>query len=215
MPEPRSAPRPAVAVFDVDGTLTTGDCVIPFLRRAAGARLATALLRHPAALLAALVRRDRDRLKALACASLEGLPTAEVDRLGAAFAQEVASSKLRDDTSARLRRHRQLGHAVVLASASLDAYLVPLGELLGADEVVCTRLERDGDGLLTGRLEGANCRGPEKARRVRALLVARGLGGAELWAYGDSRDDEALLALADHPLRVRRRRIPSELDTGG
>jgi len=57
-------------VFDVDGTLTTRDCVLPFLRRAAGARLATALLRHPLALATGLARRDRDRLKALACASL-------------------------------------------------------------------------------------------------------------------------------------------------
>ncbi len=202
MPEPRSAPRPAVAVFDVDGTLTTGDCVFPFLRRAAGARLATSLLRRPLALARDLVCRDRDGLKALACASLAGLPAAEVDRLGAEFASEVAASRLREDTTARLGRHRELGHTVVLASASLDPYLLPLARLLGVDEVVCTRLDRGADGLLTGLLDGANCRGPEKARRVRTLLAERGLDGAELWAYGDSAGDDALLALADHPLRV-------------
>ena len=202
MPEPRSAPRPAVAVFDVDGTLTSGDCVLPFLRRVAGRRLAFALLRRPLALLAGLVRGDRDVLKALACASLAGIPATEIDSQGAEFAREVVSSQLRDDTTARLRRHRERGHTVVLASASLDAYLEPLGGLLGADEVVCTVLARGADGLLTGRLEGVNCRGPEKARRVRSLLEARGLGNAELWAYGDSRDDDALLAIADHPLRV-------------
>jgi HAD superfamily hydrolase (TIGR01490 family) len=189
-------------VFDVDGTLTTGDCVLPFLRRVVGARLALALARHPVALLGGLVRRDRDRLKALACASLAGLPASDVDGAGTEFARDVATSRLREDTTARLRRHRELGHTVVLASASLDAYLVPLGELLAADEVVCTILERAADGLLTGRLVGANCRGPEKARRLRALLDVRGLGDAELWAYGDSDDDAALLASADHPLRV-------------
>jgi len=197
-------------VFDVDGTLTTGDCVFPFLRRAAGVRLATPFLRHPLALADGVVRRDRDRLKALACASLAGLRAAEVDRLGAEFASEVAASRLRGDTSARLRRHRELGHTVVLASASLDPYLVPLGGLLGVEEVVCTTLERDGDGRLTGRLAGENCRGPEKARRVRALLAERGLDGAELWAYGDSAGDEALLALADHALRVDGVRVSPE-----
>lgn len=202
MPTSSSATRPVVAAFDVDGTLTAGDCVLPFLRRAAGRRLATALLARPVALVAALARRDRDRLKELACTSLAGLPSDEVDLLGLQFAREIAASRLRDDTVARLRRHRELGHTVVLASASLDAYLEPLGALLGADEIVCTRLERDADGLLTGRLEGANCRGPEKARRVRTLLQARGLAGAEVWAYGDSADDDALLASVDHPLRV-------------
>ena len=210
MPEPRSDPRPAVAVFDVDGTLTTGDCVLPFLRRTAGARLASTVLRHPLALAAGLVRRDRDRLKALACASLAGRPVAEVDRLGTEFASEVAASRLRDDTSARLRRHQELGHTVVLASASLDPYLLPLARLLGVEEVVCTTLERGVDGRLTGRLDGANCRGPEKARRLRALLAERGLDGAELWAYGDSADDDAMLALADHPLRVDGVRVPPE-----
>jgi len=197
-------------VFDVDGTLTTGDCVFPFLRRAAGARLATAVLRHPLALAGGLVRRDRDGLKALACASLAGVPTEQVERLGVEFASEVAASRLRADTIARLRRHQALGHTVVLASASLDPYLLPLGGLLGVDAVVCTTLERGADGILTGRLAGANCRGPEKARRVRALVAEQGLDGAELWAYGDSGGDEALLALADHPLRVDGVRVSPE-----
>jgi phosphatidylglycerophosphatase C len=210
VPEPRSAPRPIVAVFDLDGTLTTGDCVLPFLRRAAGRRLLTATLRHPLALAAGLVRRDRDRLKALACASLAGIPAAEIDRLGEAFARDVAANRLRDDTTARLRRHRELGHTVVLASASLDPYLVPLGRLLSADEAVCTMLERGADGQLTGRLAGPNCRGAEKARRVRALLDERGLAEAEVWAYGDSDADEPLLASADHALRVDGVHVPPD-----
>lgn len=189
-------------MFDVDGTLTIGDCVLPFLRRAAGTRLVTTLLRHPLALATGLARRDRDRVKALACASLAGIPGAEIDRLGEAFAREVAATGLRDDTTTRLRRHRELGHTVVLASASLDPYLVSLGRVLGADEIVCTTLERDAAGRLTGRLAGANCRGAEKARRVRALLDERGLADAEVWAYGDSAGDEPLLAGADHALRV-------------
>ena len=87
---------------------------------------------------------------------------------------------------------------------------MPLGELLGVDAVVCTTLERGADGRLTGRLAGRNCRGAEKARRVRELLSARGLADAELWAYGDSPDDAALLASADHPVRVDRVRIPRD-----
>jgi phosphatidylglycerophosphatase C len=201
VPEPPSQ-RPVVAAFDVDGTLTTTDCVVPFLRRAAGRRLPLALLRHPLATAAALARRDRDRLKELACAALAGKPAAELDGLGATFARDFAVARLRADTTARLRRHQELGHTVILASASLDAYLVPLGEALEVDGVVCTRLEHDGAGILTGRLDGANCRGPEKARRVREWLVDAGLDGAELWAYGDSPGDDELLAAADHPLRV-------------
>ena len=98
------------------------------------------------------------------------------------------------------------GHAVLLASASLDSYLLPLG----VDGVICTRLERGADGKLTGRLDGANCRGAEKARRVREWLQEHDLTGAELWAYGDSKGDDELLALADHPLRVDGVRVDPE-----
>jgi phosphatidylglycerophosphatase C len=205
------ATPPVVAAFDVDGTLTTRDCVVPFLRRAAGSRLPLALLRRPVALLGALARRDRDRLKELASAALTGRPAAELDQLGRAFAHEFVSPRLRDDTTARLRRHRELGHTVILASASFEWYLVPLGEELGVDAVVCTRLERDAHDRLTGRLLGANCRGPEKARRVREWLVGAGLADAELWAYGDSPGDAELLAAADHPVRVDGVRIAASL----
>jgi phosphatidylglycerophosphatase C len=207
---PAPGPPPVVAAFDVDGTLTTRDCVTPFLRRAAGPRLWTTLLRHPLAVGASLVRRDRDRLKEIACSALEGLESESIDALGAAFAREVEDGRLRDDTLARLRRHRELGHTVLLASASLDPYLIPLGASLGVDGVVCTVLERGADGRLTGNLVGANCRGAEKARRVQAWLSDHGLGDAELWAYGDSAGDDELLALADRALRVDGVRVDPE-----
>jgi phosphatidylglycerophosphatase C len=205
-----SGPPPVVAAFDVDGTLTTNDCVTPFLLRAAGIRLWTTLLRHPLALAGSAARRDRDRLKELACCALRGLEATKIERLGEAFAREVETGRLRDDTVARLRRHRELGHTVILASASLDPYLVPLGRSLGVDAVVCTVLERGGDGRLTGRLVGANCRGAEKARRVQEWLRENGLADAEVWAYGDSSGDDELLALADHPLRVDGIRVHAE-----
>lgn len=194
----------------MDGTLTTRDCVTPFLRRAAGRRLWTALLRHPLALTTSVARRDRDALKELACSGLRGLDSSRIETLGGTFARDVLPGLLRADTVARLRRHQELGHTVILASASLDPYLVPFGASLGVDDVVCTVLERGADGRLTGRLAGANCRGSEKARRVSEWLDEAGLAAAELWAYGDSSGDDELLALADHPLRVDGVRVDPE-----
>lgn len=191
-----------MAAFDVDGTLTRRDCVLPFLVRTARWRLPGVFLRRPRAAATALARRDRDALKALACLSLRGLDQGTLERCGAAFAGRVHAQGLRPDTSARLAAHRARGHLVVLVSASLGPYLDPLGALLGVDAVLCTRLEL-ADGVCTGRLDGPNCRGPEKAARLRAWLAAEGLDPVELWAYGDSAGDDALLAMADHPVHVR------------
>lgn len=208
MPEPVTTKTP-VAAFDVDGTLTTRDCVVPFLRRVGGpAGLAAGLGRRPGRLAAALVRRDRDALKALgAAAAFTGRPWRDVEDLAAPFAEEVHGRWLRTDVVERLGRHRADGHTVVLVSASFGVYLRPLAQLLGGVAVIATELEVDTDGICTGRLDGRNCRGAEKVRRLHAWLDAHagGRGAVELWAYGDSPGDRPLLADADHAAWVGRR----------
>ena len=68
-----------------------------------------------------------------------------------------------------------------------------------------TELAVDDDGLLTGALAGANCRGVEKVRRLHAWLRERhgDRANVEVWAYGDSPGDRELLADADHAVWVR------------
>ena len=191
-----------VAAFDLDGTLTRQDCVTPFLRLAAGHRLWLGLARHAPAATVALATRDRDRLKEIAVTGLHGTPEIELEELGRSFAETIAQTWLRTDTPARLAWHQGRGDVTLIVSASFEAYVKPLGGMLGVDDVLCTRLETDANGVLTGRLDGPNCRGPEKAHRLLAWLSARGLEDAELWAYGDSRGDDELLALAAHPVWV-------------
>ena len=202
--------RPVVAAFDVDGTLTTRDCVAPFLYRTVRLHAALALLRQPGRVSRAIARRDRDTLKAVVCSAFAGMDARAVDAEGVVFAREIERRWLRPDTLARLQRHRELGHTVVLVSASLDPYLVPFGSSIGANAVVCTELERDLRGVLTGRLAGPNCRGPEKVHRLETWLAAHGITDAVVWAYGDSAGDDALLDRADFPVRVGRRPVVAE-----
>jgi phosphatidylglycerophosphatase C len=193
-----------VAAFDVDGTLTTRDCVVPFLEKIAGRmRLAGGVLLRPAALTGAVVRRDRDRFKAIAMrAAFAGRAVDAVDALGATFARNVHDRWLRPDTPHRLAWHRDQGHRVVLVSASLGPYLRPLGELLGVDAVLCTEAATV-DGHYTGAMIGENCRGQEKVRRLQHWLDEQHLEDAELWAYGDSSGDRELLAAAHHGILVK------------
>lgn len=199
-----SDPR-TVAAFDVDGTLTTRDCVLPFLVRAGGwYRVVRAVVRHPwLVLTTGIGRGDRDRVKAIVVGgAVRGVPRRRLDDLGTAFAAEVGSRWLRRDVYERLVWHRQQGHAVVLVSASLRAYLEPLARdvLGGVEAVLCTDVETGPDGVCTGRLLGANCRAAEKARRMTEWLAGETV---VLWAYGDSAGDRELLAMAKYPVWVR------------
>lgn len=199
--------RTVVAAFDVDGTVTTHDCVVPFLRRVAGtARLAAGLLGRPQRLVPALVRRDRDALKALSAdVAFRGRAVDEVARIADDFAAAVHRDRLRSDTVDTLRRHQDHGDTVVLVSASFAVYLRPLAARLGIHHVVGTELETDAAGRrYTGRLAGPNCRAAEKVVRLQRWLGDQGLArpDVELWAYGDSAGDRELLAAADHGVWV-------------
>lgn len=190
-----------VAAFDFDGTLTQHDSLLPFLRQLRGSlRLTAALLRHgPELALMLAGRGDRDEVKAALLSDvLAGVPLEEAAGLGERYAEELVG-RLRPDALARLREHQALGHVVVIVSASPAIYLRPLAQRLGVDDVLATELEVAG-GVLTGRLDGGNCRAAEKERRLRAWLAGREV---VVHAYGDSDGDRELLAMADHAYWVK------------
>ncbi|MDP9334878.1 MAG: HAD-IB family hydrolase [Actinomycetota bacterium] len=201
--------RRTLAAFDFDGTLTRRDTLVPFLATIAGrATLLRALgAESPRLALAAAGRGDRDVVKQRVLTRvLAGRSYADLEAAGRAFGAELTRSAITTAGRDRIAWHLREGHEVVIVSASLDVYLDEVARALGVAHVLCTGLVTDERGRCTGHLRGANCRGPEKAARLRALL---GDDDVELWAYGNSRGDDEMLALADHPVRVRRGRIRS------
>lgn len=207
---------PDIAAFDVDRTLTVRDCVVPFMAAVGGrGGLAAAVAANPVSVGRWAASGARDEMKThFVRRVFAGREADLVAEHGVRFAQKVAAGWMRADTMARLRWHQERGDVVLLVSASLDPYLMPLGDMLEVDAVLCTTLAVT-DGRHDGSLEGANCRGAEKARRIRTWMDEAGLGGDDLaWAYGDSAGDREMLAMARTGVRVDRRDIPREGDPG-
>jgi phosphatidylglycerophosphatase C len=193
-----------VAAFDFDGTLSTRDNVVPFLRRIAGSAATARAFAETSARLASGGRGmwKRDVVKAeMVRRLLTGRVARHVDDLAHAFALEVIARHLRADAMTRADWHRAQGHHLVIVSASFGAYLRPVAEQLRFDAVLATELEVGDDGRLTGRLAGANVRGAEKVRRLDEWL---GDEPAYVWAYGDSAGDRELWARADRAVRLGR-----------
>jgi len=204
MPAPTAMPaaRRVVAVFDFDGTVTDRDSLLPFLVAAFGRRrVAAAFAVQPLAFAGALLRvMPIDAFKRRVLRRLvKDTPAPRLRAIGPAYARALAS-RVRPGALERIAWHRSQGHLLVLASATLDVYLDHVGAQLGFDHVLCTRLASrpgdDGVERLTGALDGRDCTGPEKLRRLAALLGD--LRAHELHAYGDSAGDRELLAAADH-----------------
>jgi phosphatidylglycerophosphatase C len=204
--QPAAHTADTVAAFDFDGTLSTRDNFVPFLRRVAGT---AAVARAMATNSARLVRepRDswsRDELKALVLRDLfSGYHGDALDEIARGYAFEIIQRHLAPEMVQRADWHRTQGHALVIVSASLGVYLRPIAEHLRFDAVLSTELEVGADGTLTGEMAGANVRGEEKARRLDAWIGDRDLF---VWAYGDSSGDRELWARADRAVKVKKGR---------
>ncbi len=203
-----SGGRPVVA-FDFDGTITSQDTLRHFLTRIRGPReLASTFLRHAPRLgLALQGGAARDRAKRLICRDvLKGLDRQAAESAAYETAQDVERSLVRADAADRIRWHQLEGHRIIVVSASFEAYVRLVAASLGIDEVIATKWEVDPEtDTLTGRLDGLNVRGEAKVTLLDDHLGYR----ADLaYAYGNSAGDTAMLARAEHPVRVGRRPMP-------
>lgn len=95
---------------------------------------------------------------------------------------------------ASIDAHRAAGDTVLVVSSGFDVYLAPWCAAHGID-LVCSSLEAR-DGRLTGRYAGSQCVAEEKARRVRTRYDVSAY--RQIHAHGDTHEDHALLALAQH-----------------
>lgn len=195
---PPAPMTPALAVFDLDGTITRHDTLMPLL--------GTFLLAHPwrswrlGLVLPALARYaagrgDRGLLKgAMIRAVLGGLPRASVATLVARFVPRVLAGALFAEALERIAWHRGQGHRLLLMSASPDFYVPDIGAVLGFNDCICTSVRWRLDGCLDGRLSSANRRGPEKTRCLRDFLGK--YPASAVYAYGNSSADLDHMRLA-------------------
>lgn len=193
-----------VTVFDLDGTLTWRDTLLPYLTGFLGThpgRLPR-LWDLPFALgVYAFGARDRGELKSRVIrAAMSGMSRASIDAWSDRFVAGLHPRRaFRPGAIAVLETHRSARDTLILLSASPDLYVPRVGALLGFDRTICTEVSWRGD-RLDGQLLTANRRGEEKLRCLEALR--REYPGAIVTAYGNSASDLPHLERADHPVLV-------------
>jgi phosphatidylglycerophosphatase C len=189
----RSGP---LVAFDFDGTLTVRDSFTAFLRwRAGPLRYCAGLARLAPAGARWLIHRDLTRLKsATVNVFLAGMPRRLLEHEAAQFAAAAAPAMLRPDALEAWRRHHREGARMVIVTASPEAVVAPFAAALGAHLLIGSRLVYDADDRVGAGLDGLNCRGPEKVRRLRETL---GPDVRFTAAYGDTDGDREMLALAE------------------
>ena len=209
----QAARHGALAVFDLDRTLTRHDTLLPYVLGYLWhhpARLPRLLLALPAAV-RFLFERDHGALKgSFIHATLGGVPRGSLERWTERFVSRLIRSGMRGEALQVLGSHRQRGDRLLLMSASTDLYLPQIAAALGFDELICSHVLWRPDDRLDGRLTGYNCRGEEKRRQL-AAVIARD-APSRVFAYGDSAADLLHMQLAQEAYLInagRGARLPA------
>lgn len=182
-----------IYAFDFDGTLTTKDTLIEFIRYAKGSMaLGLGFMRY-AHLLVLMIIGLYPNYKAKQKVFAHFFKDTTLDDFNALCKAFAASSShlLRPNAIEAINHAIKEGSEVLIVSASIDNWVQPFFPQV---KVVGTQIEVI-DGKLTGRFLSKNCYGQEKVNRILSLYPNR--QDYHLTAYGDSRGDKEMLAYAD------------------
>ena len=184
-----------LALFDFDDTLTTRDTLIEFLVYYAGKlRFYTGLiLLSPVMISYKLKLIPNWRAKEILISHfIKGHDQDDFHQVCERFATEIVPALYRPQALAKLDWHKKKGDDIYIVSASPSDWLTPAAADLGVG-LISSKLASNG-GRMTGKLDGKNCHGIEKANRIKQQLDLSDYN--EIYAYGDSSGDTEMLQLA-------------------
>lgn len=203
--ENHSLPRTA-AFFDLDKTVIAKSSTLTFSKSfyQGGLINRRAVLRTAYAqfvFLAGGADHDQmERMREYLSALCRGWNVQQVRELVAETLHELIDPIIYDEAASLIEAHHTAGRDVVIVSTSGAEVVEPIGELLGADRVVATRMVVE-DGVFTGEVE-YYAYGPTKAEAVRELAESEGYDLARCYAYSDSVTDIPMLESVGHPHAV-------------
>ena len=198
--------------FDFDGTLTTKDTLIEFIRYAKGngSFLLGFLLYSPLLVLMKLHLYPNWKAKQKVFRHFfGGMGIQDFNHVCTHFAQD-SLHLLRPQGVALLKEAVRQHQQVFVVSASIDNWVRPFFLALGLDSIhiLGTQIEVK-EGKVTGHFQTNNCYGEEKVHRICDALtqvihndkdvstLSFDRTRYEIEAFGDSRGDKEMLAFAD------------------
>jgi len=185
-----------LALFDFDGTITTDDSLIKFIRFVVDDTKFALGMAVLSPMLTAYKLKLIPNYKAkqyMLSYFFKGMREEKFMQVANEYSLNHIDTILRPKAMEKIAWHKEQGHKIVIVSASIECWLKPWCDKHNLD-LIATKLEIK-DGIVTGKFLSKNCYGIEKANRVHEQYNLDDYD--HIYAYGDSRGDKELLALAD------------------
>jgi HAD superfamily hydrolase (TIGR01490 family) len=185
-----------LVLFDFDGTITTDDSLIRFIRFVAGdAKFIWGMILLSPMLTAyklKLIPNYKAKQYMLSY-FFKGMSEEKFMQVANEYSLKHIKTILRPKAMEKITWHKEQGHKIIIVSASIECWLKPWCNEKNLD-LIATKLEVK-DSIITGKFSTRNCYGIEKANRVKEQYNLSDYD--HIYAYGDSRGDRELLAIAD------------------
>jgi len=195
-------PSRQAAFFDLDKTIIAKSSTLAFSKsfQAGGLISRRAVLRSAYSQFVYLVGgADHDQMEKMRAFMSElctGWDVETVKEIVADTLHNIVDPLVYDEAVSLIEEHHLAGRDVIIVSTSGSEVVGPIGEMLGADRVVATRMEVV-DGRYTGHIE-YYAYAEEKARAIQELAAKVGYDLQNSYAYSDSITDLAMLEAVGH-----------------
>jgi HAD superfamily hydrolase (TIGR01490 family) len=196
----------AAAFFDLDKTVIAKSSTLAFGRPffQGGLINRRAVLKGAyAQFVFSLAGADADQMERLRnqiTAMTTGWDTAVVADIVRETLHETVEPLVYAEAADLIEGHRAAGREIVIVSSSGAEVVGPIGEMLGVDRVVATRMVTSA-GRYTGEID-FYAYGENKAAAIREVAAELRCDLADCWAYSDSITDLPMLEVVGHPTAV-------------
>ena len=183
-----------IAFFDFDGTITDKDTLLEVIKFQKGDNSFWAgfLLNMPflIGLKLKLISNQAAKERILKY-FFRGMTEAEFEEGCDMFAARALPNMIRKGALAEIDKLKSQYFEIVIVSASAENWIQGWSDSIGV-KLIGSQLEVIKN-KLTGNIKGLNCNGEEKVNRIKALYDLSKYD--EIYCYGDSNGDTAMLAL--------------------
>lgn len=195
-----------IAIFDIDYTITKRETLMEFYKYYIK-RDKKAIRFLPRALYCGIMYLlkvyDEKMVKEKFLKFIDGISEEELDDVVGDFYKDRLSNILYGDAISMIKKLKSEGYDIYLISASPEFYIKRFADIPEVDKVIGTKFKFK-DGKFMREMDGFNCKGEEKVRRLKEVLEKENIevNFKESYMFSDSLSDKPLLDLVGKPYLI-------------
>ncbi|WP_252234660.1 HAD-IB family hydrolase [Clostridium sp. ZS1] len=195
-----------IAIFDIDYTITKKETLMEFFKYYIKKDIKSIRFLPRAiycGMMYLLKFYDEKMVKEKFLKFIDGISEDELKKVVEGFYTEKLSNLLYSDAMDMMKKLKSEGYDIYLISASPEFYINKFYSIKEVDRVIGTKFKFS-DGKFLRQMDGINCKGEEKVRRLKEVLKEEKIDVdfEESYMFSDSLSDKPLLDLVGKPYLI-------------